>query len=99
MAKKLLSNVLTIDASKVKWSGKHGVMDMHALPKRIDECRLYDDQHELTHTSGIGFLVKGKNETRLFAFDRTEEKHHESFPSMTLYIFRSIWGNTITIRG
>lgn len=90
---KLLSSVLTIDASKVKWSGKHGVMDMHTFPKRIDECRLYDDEDD------TGFLVKGKNETRLFVLARVEEKHHESFPSMTLFIFRSIWGNTITIRG
>lgn len=90
---KLLSNVLVLDASKVKWTGKHGSMDMHAFPKRLDECCLYDDAID------IGFLVKGKNETRLFAFDHIEEKHHESFPSMTLFIFRSIWGNMITIRG
>jgi hypothetical protein len=90
---KILSSVPTLDATKIKWSGKHGSMDMHNFPKRIDECRLYDDAVD------IGFLVKGKNETRLFAFDRVEYKHHESFPSMTLYIFRSVWGNTITIRG
>lgn len=90
---KLLSNVLVLGASKVKWTGKHGIIDMHAFPRALDECRLYEDAID------TGFLVKGKNETRLFAFDRLEFKHHESFPSMTLHIFRSIWGDTVTIRG
>ena len=88
---KLPSDILVLDASKIKWSGKHGVMDKHAFPRYLADGgdNVFD----------LGFFVKGKNETRLFGFDRVEYKHHESFPSMKVYIFRSIWGNTITIRG
>ena len=89
---KILSSVPTLDATKIKWSGKHGSMDMHTFPGNLAECRLYEDACD------IGFLVKGKNETRLFGFDRVEYKHHESFPSMKLYIFKSLEGNTVTIR-